>query len=119
VREYLAFVGACLLAYFASLWVFPEWLRAIDRWRVCAVTWPSRGLDGLHMGSGADHAQLFVVFDPPWWKANRWIWWLRTMRSGIPTGRVPVTFAGISAEVRVFEKQPTHRLVNFRRKHAG
>lgn len=35
--------------------------------------WPSKGFDRMLTGQ---HGGLLVeVFDPPWWRLNRWAWW--------------------------------------------
>lgn len=58
--------------------------RALQRvadargWTLLAVVcdWPSRGfgLDGVYMGG--DDGDLFEVYDPPWWRFDRWYRWL-------------------------------------------
>jgi hypothetical protein len=65
-----------------------------------ALRWPSRGFDGVRIGSG-DGGHLYVVFDPPWWAIHRWIWWLFSRVAS--RGRVTVTQRDVGAfEVRCY-----------------
>lgn len=114
--EYAAL--AILWCFGVLLIIFPEEMGRTGR---SLRTWPSSGLDGVHMGAGDGHRKLFVVFDPPWWRIDRWLWWARSVRGGIPNGKVLVTNPRnirTMLEVRVFEKQATWKIDRFRRKHA-
>lgn len=54
-------------------------VQRVARERGCSVTtllatWPSHGnFDGVYFG-GAD-GELLEVFDPPWWRVDRWRAW--------------------------------------------
>jgi hypothetical protein len=106
------------LFWAAVVLAFPEVSSSVRRFVRRTAEWPSRGFDGLHIGSGYAGSKLFVVFDPPWWRIGRWIWWARTIRGGATTGVVPIYVEGATHEVRVFEK-PRPRMIDPRRRRAG
>jgi hypothetical protein len=109
----------------ASVWVllilgttvmFPE-LKALGSRLLSSaarvLSWPSNGYDGFSMGGGRDSRQLFVVFDPPFWKIHRWAWMLREISRGTPTGKVRV----LGRELRAFEKRrPPEPRIDSRRR---
>jgi hypothetical protein len=38
------------------------------------------GLDGSRCGNGSGDSMLYEIFDPPWWRLDRWASWVFTAR---------------------------------------
>lgn len=101
--ELAAIVTGGILAGLAAL-VFPELPRAVERLARGALRraqWPSSGLDGICIGGGPGHRQLFTVFDPPLWKVSRWVWAAREAARGTATAKIRI----YGRTVRAFEKR--------------
>lgn len=58
----------------------------------------NRRFDRVRLGSG--DGWLYEVFDPPWWRIDRWIWWAFAIRRRGEHGTVSIDVDGGLRKVR-------------------
>ena len=55
--------------------------------------------DRLQCGNGSGDGILYEVFDPPWWRIDRWFdWWFK--QRSVARGLLTIFVSGKSKEVR-------------------
>lgn len=58
-------------------------------------------MDGARVGLGTGYGEgEYELFDPPWWRVDRWLWWLWFVRRHQAHGTVTIGFEDGTRTVR-------------------